>query len=92
MNISEKLEFFKTIGQLASSGFKPSDIKGLIEAIETSPEVQKVEAGLDEKGDVEIKKTEKKTEADEGKEKKEEPNTPPSADGIAELVKLLKED
>lgn len=89
MNFSEKMEFFKVIGQLASSGYKPSDVKSLIEAIETSPEVQKVEAGLDEKGDVEIKKT----EVDEGKEKekKEEP-TPPSSDGIAELVNLLKED
>ena len=88
MNFSEKMEFFKVIGQLASSGYKPSDVKSLIEAIETSPEVQKVEAGLDEKGDVEIKKT----EVDEGKEKKEEPTTPPSSDGIAELVNLLKED
>lgn len=88
MNFSEKMEFFKVIGQLASSGYKPSDVKSLIEAIETSPEVQKVEAGLDEKGDVEIKKT----EVDEGKEKKEEPATPPSSDGIAELVNLLKED
>lgn len=69
---------------LAKAGYKPADVLKLLEVVETSPEVKKVEAVVDEgTGDVEIKKT------DEVPEKKE-PDV--QEDDITKLVNLLKEE
>lgn len=70
---------------LAKAGYGPKDVLKLLEAVETSPEVQKVEAVVDpEKGEVEIKKQDAVDPQPE--EKKEEVND------IDTLVNLLKEN
>lgn len=70
---------------LAKAGYTPKDVLKLLEAVETSPEVQKAEADVKDNGDVEIKKEESKEEP----EKKEEDS---SEDDIQKLVNLLKEE
>ena len=72
---------------LAKAGYGPKDVLKLLEAVETSPEVKKVEAVVDpEKGEVEIKKEDDKP--DEAKKKEEAPED----DDISKLVNLLKEN
>lgn len=72
---------------LAKAGYGPKDVLKLLEAVETSPEVKKVEAVVDpEKGEVEIKKEDDKP--DEAKKDKEAPED----DDISKLVNLLKEN
>lgn len=71
---------------LAKAGYGPKDVLKLLEAVETSPEVQKVEAVVDQStGDVEIKKQED-VKVDATPENKEG-ETP---DDIDTLVNLLK--
>lgn len=70
---------------LAKAGYKPADVLKLMEVVETSPEVQKVEAVVDQStGDVSINKTEVSDD------KKGEPEV--SEDDITKLVNLLKEE
>lgn len=70
---------------LAKAGYKPADVLKLMEVVETSPEVKKVEAVVDETtGDVSINKTEVSDD------KKDEPDV--SEDDITKLVNLLKEE
>lgn len=70
---------------LAKAGYKPADVLKLMEVVETSPEVKKVEAVVDETtGDVSINKTEVSDD------KKDEPDVP--EDDITKLVNLLKEE
>lgn len=70
---------------LAKAGYKPADVLKLMEVVETSPEVQKVEAVVDQStGDVSINKTEVSDD------KKVEPDV--SEDDITKLVNLLKEE
>lgn len=70
---------------LAKAGYGPKDVLKLLEAVETSPEVKKVEAVVDqETGDVEIKKDDDKPDEAE-KEKKA-----PEDNDIDTLVNLLK--
>ena len=70
---------------LAKAGYGPKDVLKLLEAVETSPEVQKVEAVVDQStGDVEIKKPDVVEPKPE--EKKEE------VSDIDALVNLLKEN
>lgn len=70
---------------LAKAGYGPKDVLKLLEAVETSPEVKKVEAVLDQDtGDVEIKKEDDKP--DEAEKDKEAPED----DAIDTLVNLLK--
>ena len=72
---------------LAKAGYGPKDVLKLLEAVETSPEVQKVEAVVDQStGDVEIKKQED-VKADATPENKEG-EVP---DDIDTLVNLLKQ-
>lgn len=71
---------------LAKAGYGPKDVLKLLEAVETSPEVQKVEAVVDQStGDVEIKKQED-VKADATPENKEGE----APDDIDTLVNLLK--
>lgn len=70
---------------LAKAGYGPKDVLKLLEAVETSPEVQKVEAVVDQStGDVEIKKEDVKPEETHRKEQVSEDND------IDTLVNLLK--
>lgn len=70
---------------LAKAGYKPADVLKLMEVVETSPEVKKVEAVVDETtGDVSINKTEVSDD------KKVEPDV--AEDDITKLVNLLKEE
>ena len=72
---------------LAKAGYGPKDVLKLLEAVETSPEVQKVEAVVDQStGDVEIKKQDEVTPAPEN----EQGNN--GEDDITKLVNLLKEE
>ena len=72
---------------LAKAGYGPKDVLKLLEAVETSPEVKKVEAVVDqETGDVEIKKEDDKP--DEAEKDKEAPED----DAIDTLVNLLKQN
>lgn len=70
---------------LAKAGYGPKDVLKLLEAVETSPEVKKVEAVVDQDtGDVEIKKED--VVEPQPEEKKEE------VSDIDTLVNLLKEN
>ena len=70
---------------LAKAGYGPKDVLKLLEAVETSPEVKKVEAVVDQDtGDVEIKKEDDKPDQTE-KEKEV-----PEDNDIDTLVNLLK--
>lgn len=70
---------------LAKAGYGPKDVLKLLEAVETSPEVKKVEAVVDQDtGDVEIKKEDDKP--DETEKDKEVPED----NDIDTLVNLLK--
>lgn len=70
---------------LAKAGYGPKDVLKLLEAVETSPEVQKVEAVVDQStGDVEIKKEDVKEDVTPENKEGEAP------DDIDTLVNLLK--
>ena len=72
---------------LAKAGYKPADVLKLMEVVETSPEVKKVEAVVDETtGDVSINKT------DDDKTPKPENEQGGGEDDITKLVNLLKEE
>ena len=72
---------------LAKAGYKPADVLKLLEVVETSPEVKKVDAVVDpNSGDVEIKKQDGATPAPE-KEQGDD-----GEDDIQKLVNLLKEE
>lgn len=72
---------------LAKAGYGPKDVLKLLEAVETSPEVKKVEAVVDkDTGDVEIKKDDDKP--DETEKDKEVPED----NDIDTLVNLLKQN
>ena len=72
---------------LAKAGYKPADVLKLLEVVETSPEVKKVEAVVDpNNGGVEIKKQDEVTPAPEN----EQGNN--GDDDITKLVNLLKEE
>ena len=71
---------------LAKAGYKPADVLKLLEVVETSPEVKKVEAVVDETtGDVSINKTDDTKPTPETK-------TDNGDDDITKLVNLLKEE
>jgi hypothetical protein len=72
---------------LAKAGYKPADVLKLLEVVETSPEVKKVEAVVDpNNGDVEIKKQDGVDPQPENKDGDE------GVDDITKLVNLLKEE
>lgn len=72
---------------LAKAGYKPADVLKLLEVVETSPEVKKVEAVVDpNNGGVEIKKQ------DEGTPAPEKEQGDDGEDDIQKLVNLLKEE
>lgn len=70
---------------LAKAGYSPKDVLKLLEVVETSPEVKKVEAVVDQNtGDVEIKKPDVKEDVTPETKEGETP------DDIDALVNLLK--
>ena len=71
---------------LAKAGWTPRQTKEILEMIETSPEVKKVEMKEDDKGEPVIEKKEEPEVKEEAKVK-EEPQ-----DDIATLINLLKEE
>lgn len=71
---------------LAKAGWTPKQTKEILEMIETSPEVKKVEMKEDDKGEPVIEKKEEPDVKEEAKVK-EEPQ-----DDIATLINLLKEE
>lgn len=79
-----KLELFNGIVELAKAGYKPSDVKDLLESLKTDPDLeQKSDSDLKEKAPEESKKQSEKKET----EKKED-----SFDALAEIIKRESED
>lgn len=79
-----KLELFNGIVELAKAGYKPSDVKDLLESLKTDPDLeQKSDSDLKEKAPEESKKQPEKKEP----EKKED-----SFDALAEIIKRESED
>ena len=78
-----KLELFNGIVELAKAGYKPSDVKDLLESLKTDPDLeQKGDSDLKEKTPEESKKQPEKKEP----EKKED-----SFDALAEIIKRESE-
>ena len=80
-----KLELFNGIVELAKAGYKPSDVKDLLESLKTDPDLeQKSDSDLKEKAPEESKKQPEKKEP----EKKEKED---SFDALAEIIKRESE-
>ena len=78
-----KLELFNGIVELAKAGYKPSDVKDLLESLKTDPDLeQKSDSDLKEKTPEESKKQPEKKEP----EQKED-----SFDALAEIIKRESE-
>lgn len=78
-----KLELFNGIVELAKAGYKPSDVKDLLESLKTDPDLeQKGGSDLKEKAPEESKKQPENKEP----EKKED-----SFDALAEIIKRESE-
>ena len=78
-----KLELFNGIVELAKAGYKPSDVKDLLESLKTDPDLeQKSDSDLKEKAPEESKKQPEKKEP----EKKED-----SFDALADIIKRESE-
>ena len=79
-----KLELFNGIVELAKAGYRPSDVKDLLESLKTDPDLEKKsDSDLKEKTPEESKKQPEKKEP----EKKED-----SFDALAEIIKRESED
>ena len=78
-----KLELFNGIVELAKAGYKPSDVKDLLESLKTDPDLeQKSDSDLKEKAPEESKKQPEKKEP----EKKED-----TFDALADIIKRESE-
>ena len=78
-----KLELFNGIVELAKAGYKPSDVKDLLESLKTDPDLDaKGGSDLKEKAPEESKKQPEKKEP----EKKED-----SFDALADIIKRESE-
>lgn len=78
-----KFELFNGIVELAKAGYKPSDVKDLLESLKTDPD-------LDPKGGSDLKEDPEKSKKQPEKkepEKKEDP-----FDALAEIIKRESED
>ena len=79
-----KLELFNGIVELAKAGYKPSDVKDLLESLKTDPD-------LDAKGGSDLKETAPE-ESKKQPEKKEPEKKEDSFDALAEIIKRESED
>ena len=79
-----KLELFNGIVELAKAGYKPSDVKDLLENLKTDPD-------LDAKGGSDLKE-QAPEESKKQPEKKEPENKEDTLDALAEIIKRESED
>ena len=73
-----KLELFNGIVELAKAGYKPSDVKDLLESLKTDPD-------LEQKGGSDLKE-----ETPDNKQPKQDPN--PKKDEIDEIAAIIKRE
>lgn len=78
-----KLELFNGIVELAKAGYKPSDVKDLLESLKTDPD-------LESKGGSDLKETTPE-ESKKQPEKKEPEKKEDSFDALAEIIKRESE-
>lgn len=78
-----KFELFNGIVELAKAGYKPSDVKDLLECLKTDPD-------LDPKGGSDLKDDPEKSKKQP--EKKEPEKKEDSFDALAEIIKRESED
>lgn len=78
-----KFELFNGIVELAKAGYKPSDVKDLLESLKTDPD-------LDPKGGSDLKEDPEKSKKQP--EKKEPEQKEDSFDALAEIIKRESEE
>ena len=83
------MAFFQDIVDLARAGWKPSEVKAVLEMLETSPAVKGAEVKKEDDGTVKVEPKEEPAPSEDKADKKE---TPSEKDYIAVLQDLLKED
>lgn len=83
------MAFFQDIVTLAKAGWKPSEVKAVLEMLETSPAVKGAEVKKEDDGTVKVEPKEEPAPSEDKVDKKEMPS---EKDDIAVLQELLKED
>ena len=83
------MAFFQDIVTLAKAGWKPSEVKAVLEMLETSPAVKGAEVRKEDDGTVKVEPKDEPAPSEDKVDKKE---TPSEKDDIAVLQELLKED
>lgn len=78
-----KFELFNGIVELAKAGYRPSDVKDLLESLKTDPD-------LDPKGGSDLKEDPEKSKKQP--EKKEPEKKEDSFDALAEIIKRESEE
>lgn len=78
-----KFELFNGIVELAKAGYKPSDVKDLLESLKTDPD-------LDPKGGSDLKEDPEKSKKQP--EKKDPEKKEDSFDALAEIIKRESEE
>lgn len=84
------MAFFQDIVDLARAGWKPSEVKAVLEMLETSPAVKGAEVKKEEDGTVKVEPKEEPAPSEDKVDKKDE--TPKEQDDIAVLQKLLTQE
>lgn len=84
------MAFFNDIVDLARAGWKPSEVKAVLEMLETSPAVKGAEVKKEDDGTVKVEPKQEPASSEDKVDKKDE--TPKEEDDIAVLQKLLKEE
>lgn len=84
------MAFFQDIVTLAKAGWKPSEVKAVLEMLETSPAVKGAEVKKEDDGTVKVEPAEPAPSEDKVDKKDETPKV--SEDDIATLQKLLQEE
>lgn len=85
------MAIFQDIVTLAKAGWKPSEVKAVLEMLETSPAVKSAEVKKEDDGTVKVETKQEPSPSEETVDKKDE--TPiETEDDIATLQKLLQED
>ena len=77
-----KLELFNGIVELAKAGYKPSDVKDLLESLKTDPD-------LEQKGGSDLK--DKTPEESKKQPEKKDPEKKEDFDALAEIIKRESE-
>lgn len=85
------MAFFQDIVTLAKAGWKPSEVKAVLEMLETSPAVKGAEVKKEDDGSVKVEPKQEPAPSEDKVDKKDE--TPKeNEDDIATLQKLLQEE